>query len=367
MILSRYLSKEIWIAFLAISLLLLMIVISGRLVNYLADATAGDIPTEALLTLVLIKIPRYLGEMLPLSLFLAVLFALGRFYRDSEMTALQASGISFLQLGWHVLIAVTPVALLVFALTAYLSPWAAAEESKLLARIKDQSQLQTLAPGRFQLSSDGNRLLFVEELSKDRAQLQGVFVARGINAPDPHGRVEVWAAMTGEQRQDVENGHQYLVLQEGHLYQGIPGRADYRVVSFEEYGFELRPKSTAETRIRSNALPFKQLLEDKHPYMQSELQWRLSLPIAIWLLALLAVPLSRTAPRSGRFSRIVPGVLIYVLYVNLLTISRASIEKGEIPLFAGLWVVHLALFVMTVIYWLYFTGTFGRVWLRVRH
>ncbi len=344
-----------------------MIVISGRLVNYLADATAGDIPTEAMLTLVLIKIPRYLGEMLPLSLFLAVLFALGRFYRDSEMTALQASGISFLQLGWRVLIAVTPIALLVFSLTAYLAPWAAVQESKLLARIKDQSQLDTLAAGRFQLSSDGNRLLFVEGLSKDRKQLQGVFVARGINEPNANSQVEVWAANTGEQRKEEESGYQYLVLQDGHLYQGVPGRADYRIVSFEEYGFELRPKSAAETRVRSNALPFKQLLEDKHPYMQSELQWRLSLPIAIWLLALLAVPLSRTAPRSGRFSRIVPGVLIYVLYMNLLNISRASMEKGELPVFAGLWLVHLVLILLTVAYWIYFTGSLNRIWLKVRH
>jgi lipopolysaccharide export system permease protein len=367
LILSRYLFKEIWQSFLAISLLLLLMVISGRLVNYLADATSGEIPTQALMTLIAIKIPRYLGEMLPLSLFLAVLFALGRFYRDSEMTALQAAGVSYLQLGRQVLAAVTPVVLLVLAITAYVSPWSAHTEAALIAKIQEQSQLDTLAPGRFQVSADGNRLLFVENLSRDRSELEHVFVAQGINGVDGPNQIEVWAAQRGIQRVDEQSGYQYLVLQEGNLYQGVPGQADYRVMAFEEYGFELRPKSNAKARIRSDALSTRQLWEDPHPYMQSELQWRLSLPIAIWLLALLAVPLSRTAPRSGRFSRIVPGVLVYVLYMNSLNIARSWVEHGDLPVHAGLWVVHVALAIIISVYWLYFTGVLRRVWMRVAY
>jgi len=78
------------------------------------------------------------------------------------------------------------------------------------------------------------------------------------------------------------------------------------------------------------------------------LQWRLSIPLAAVLLALLAVPLSYTSPRQGRFGKIAIAILIYIPYANLLVLARKWIASGVLPSWVGLWPVHIAVFALIV-------------------
>ncbi|MEJ2088718.1 MAG: LptF/LptG family permease, partial [Gammaproteobacteria bacterium] len=63
------------------------------------------------------------------------------------------------------------------------------------------------------------------------------------------------------------------------------------------------------------------------PDAQAELQWRESTAVSALLLALLAVPLSRTQPRRGRYSKVMLAVVIYALYYNLLGVARTGVEQ----------------------------------------
>ena len=58
------------------------------------------------------------------------------------------------------------------------------------------------------------------------------------------------------------------------------------------------------------------------------------------VLALLAVPLSRSQPRQGRYGRLAIGLLVFIIYFNLLSAGKAWIEKGSMPVAAGLWWAH---------------------------
>ena len=58
------------------------------------------------------------------------------------------------------------------------------------------------------------------------------------------------------------------------------------------------------------------------------------------ILAVLAVPLSRVNPRRGRFSRLMPGMLLCLLYVGSLSAGRSALEDGRIPMSLGLWWIH---------------------------
>ena len=58
------------------------------------------------------------------------------------------------------------------------------------------------------------------------------------------------------------------------------------------------------------------------------------------MLTLLAVPLSRSAPRQGRYTGLIAGVLVYLIYVNLLSVARIWVENGEIDERLGIWWVH---------------------------
>lgn len=81
----------------------------------------------------------------------------------------------------------------------------------------------------------------------------------------------------------------------------------------------------------------------------AERQWRLSVPISTVLLALLAVPLARSRPREGRYGRITIGLLVFIIYFNLLSASKAWTEEGAVSPTVGLWWVHGCVLLFTLV------------------
>jgi lipopolysaccharide export system permease protein len=54
----------------------------------------------------------------------------------------------------------------------------------------------------------------------------------------------------------------------------------------------------------------------------------MSTPISALLLALAAIPLSRSRPRQGRYAKMLLALGIYAIYFNLLDVSRSWVEQG---------------------------------------
>ena len=68
--------------------------------------------------------------------------------------------------------------------------------------------------------------------------------------------------------------------------------------------------------------------------------------------ALLALPLSRSAPRQQRYGSIMLAFLAYVVGVSLMITGRQWLATGKLPAAAGLWWLTLPLLALAV--WLYF-------------
>ena len=79
----------------------------------------------------------------------------------------------------------------------------------------------------------------------------------------------------------------------------------------------------------------------------AELQWRLSPAITVIILGLLAIPLAHSEPREGRGVRIVLGILVYILYGNLLYLCRSWVIEGILPTYIGMWWVHLVFLIIS--------------------
>jgi lipopolysaccharide export system permease protein len=92
---------------------------------------------------------------------------------------------------------------------------------------------------------------------------------------------------------------------------------------------------------------------------KAELQWRISVPLGLLILTLLAVPLSRSKPRQSRYGGLASGVLIYIIYANLLAAAKVWVEDGEIPVFVGLWSVHAVFLLVAVLMLLWQYGVLG--------
>ncbi|MDX1381188.1 MAG: LptF/LptG family permease, partial [Xanthomonadales bacterium] len=94
-VLQRYLYREWLLTFLAVSIVLTVVLLGVFLGELLNDVANGSIPAGLIGTQLLLRFPEAMGEMLPLAAFIAVMWGLGRLYRDQEMAVMRASGFTW--------------------------------------------------------------------------------------------------------------------------------------------------------------------------------------------------------------------------------------------------------------------------------
>jgi lipopolysaccharide export system permease protein len=354
LIVFRYLSRELLLTFSAVSAVLLVIIMSGRFIKYLAQAAQGMLDPGVLLLIMLYRIPGFLELILPLGLFLGILLAYGRLYLDSEMTVLTATGMSPQRLVAYSLVPAALVAALVAWLSLALAPQGVAAVSTILNAQEALTEFDTLEPGRFQSMKNGTRVTYTERLSADRSELGGVFISDKQVSSDGRKDRGITLLTAESGRQVIRpDGSRYLILENGYRYDGNPGQANYRAIQYDTYGALLPSPEVSLEISEREAIPTHALLGDTSSRSTAELQWRLSIPLLVFVVTLLAVPLARVNPRQGRFLKLLPAVLLYMAYLALLIAMRGSLDKGHLPPALGLWWVH-ALFLLIglgMLYW----------------
>jgi lipopolysaccharide export system permease protein len=217
-----------------------------------------------------------------------------------------------------------------------------------------------LTPGRFQESTRGETVYFVEQMAPDDT-LGNVF----IQYRRPTGTSGVLAAAHGHQELDPRTGDRFLVLLDGHRYEQVPGGKEFRVMDYARHGVVIPPPRVEAGGRRREAFPTSMLLFATAREERAELQWRWSLPLSAVLLAALGVPLSHSTPREGRYGRLFAGILVYVIFSNLLGVARNWMERGVTPIDLGLWWVHALLLILVVVMTVEWAGL-RALWARLR-
>lgn len=355
MIIVRYLTREVALTLLSVTTILLLAFLSQQLVRYLNWVAIGRIPSNVLLELVSFEIPYLLAILLPLCLYLSVILAYGRMHVDNEMAIMHMSGFGNKRLVRFTFVLATFAASFVLYLMVTVNPWVSAVRQEVMASDEATIHLvQTLMPGRFRASPDGNHVMYVEKLSRDKQSAQNVFLAQEVKNPDDrHDDWSLVLANQGYQMQEKKTGLEYFVLNDGFRYQGLPGQNDYRIYGFKKYFLRV-PQNDVRVHQEDEAMPTIDLWRDyENPKRAAAFQWRISIAISAFILTMLAVPLSSVRPRQGRFMAIIPAVIIYIIYINLLIIARRWVEQGQLPISIGMWWVHgvMLLVVLSAMYW----------------
>lgn len=333
LIIYRYLSREIFLSTFGVALVLVPIIVSGRLINFLTRAAPGELDFVFILEFIAYRLPSMLMLILPLALFLGVLLSYGKLYLESEMAVLKASGVSGKQLVLYALGPALGGALIVGSLSLYISPIAFNQLEIAYAERDAMSELDTLTAGRFQ-KIPGGRTVYTSDFSDNRRKMQKVFISQFNKDSE---KLEITYAKSGSEQQI--NGKRYLVLENGFRYTGVPGNHEYEKLKYSQYGYLLPQRQlkidTQEPHAKSTGF----LFGSTQPKYLAELQWRLSLPLLAFIVVLIAVPLSHTSPRQGRYAQLIPTILLYLVYLSLLMSAREQVEEGSHPLI--IWLVHL--------------------------
>lgn len=337
-VIDRLLVREILKTLLVVLLVLALVLLSNTLVRYLGKAAIGLLDTDVLMLLVGLELLRALGLIVPPAFFFSVLWVLGNMHRDSEMTALAASGFSQARLFRSVLLVSVPLAILVGVLVMELLPWSKVQIDRLKAEQAHSADIAGVRPGRFNEFSRGGLVIYAERLAGDGAALQGLLVQ-----DLQHGRIGLVTAETAYQTTDPETGERYVILTQGRRYEGVPGQRDYALGRFDEYALRIPELESLPVTQRRSSKPWRTLLASDSLADWAELQSRLAVPLVLVAFGVLAVPLARVPPRSGVYGRLMVAVLLYFLVINLQRIAERWLADGVIPAWLGLWWLPLAM------------------------
>lgn len=340
MIIFRYLTREILLTMAAVAGVLLLVIMGSRFIRYFTDAAEGDIPATILGNLMLFHLPGFLELILPLAFFLGILLAYGQLYLNSEITVLVACGISPARLFQISLAPATLVAVLVGLCSMWLTPAGALHNAVMLEEQRSRLDFSALAPGRFQ-DFGGGRTAYTESFSDDGSRMLEVFISERQRRRDGTPETAVTRAGSGYQTVDPDTGSRFLVLADGERYSVDPGRFEAERLEFETYAVRLSLGGERRELESAEYATTAALLRDDSSRAQAQLQWRLSLPLMVFILTLMAMPLSRVNPRQGRFAKLLPAIFLHVCYLSLLLAALDAIGRGTLPAAIGMWPIHL--------------------------
>ena len=345
-ILDRYIFREIAWTWLGVTMVLLLILLTNQFARILGDVAKGRLPREAAFDVIGLSAAQYMTIIIPISLFLATMLALGRLYRDSEMPAMMACRVGPGGIYRPLIWLLVPLAGIVAWLSIDLGPRTLQAVDRIGAEARREADLASIEPGRFTEVGPDNAVVYGERILRD-GSMENVFLQRRI----ADGVVWVVVAERGEQVESDDPDVRYLVLRNGRRYEGVPGTSQFRVLEFAEHGIPYRLPSLDPGDPTPRAMAFARLLHSDNLEYIAEMHWRIGIPLATVILAILAVPLSRTQPRAGRYGRIAIGLLVFIIYLNMLSAARAWIEQGVTPAILGLWWVHgiMLLFAMLLL------------------
>lgn len=322
-IIDHYLIKEVTQPFTAIFIGLVVIFITFSLSRFLVDADAGLLQPIEVVKLTFLKSLISFDVLLPLSLFLGVMTGLGRLYSDSEIYAMRASGISEASLLRPLMRLALVLAVVVALLSTWARPWAYAHSYAIMAAAEASAETSRIRPARFYDFGKNEQTVFIEHIDENGRDLEGVFV-RTRKGED----LQVITASKGQFEYFFKPNSHRLTLEDARILKKVQDGTDLSG-KFGRFTLFLNAQSPKPPGYKVKSASTINLRQSDEPVDRAEFQFRLSTPVSALLLALAAIPLSRSRPRQGRYAKMLAGLGIYAIYFNLLDVSRSWVEHGN--------------------------------------
>jgi lipopolysaccharide export system permease protein len=318
------------------------------LIRMLGRAASGRIDTELVVPLIVFNTISLMHVVLMLTVYIAVLIVLSRWWKDSEMVIWLSSGKGLTDFISPVLRFVWPILLAVAVLSMFASPWARTQILSFEDEIRGRGDAQRISPGQFRESLSGQRVFFLETPDDEAGRIGTVFV-RSI---EPSGQHMVLVSSTGRFEKSAD-GQQWVVLERGYRTDYTPGGLESRTMGFEVYRVRLE-QSVASPRAGESlgATATAELIGREDLASKGELALRVGFPLLTLALAVLAIPLSVTSARTGRATNLIIALLIYVTASNLFSVIKSLLAQGTLSFAIAWWLLPAVLLALSAaLFW----------------
>ncbi|MEM8550299.1 MAG: LptF/LptG family permease [Verrucomicrobiota bacterium] len=350
-LLDRYVFFEWLKVFLMALAATVSILILERLYDDLQDFIGWGATTGETIRYFALYTPSFLPTVIPISLLLSLLFALGNLHRNNEIIAMRAGGMNLFRITRGLWVAGIILSGVLLYLNARLVPWSV-EQSRLLKdnlRFSAQAeQAERRDVGRIMhLSFDNQRdgrLWFMNDFSEYSYEGFGI----NVYLRDDTGR-EIGRVVAREGYFDDAEG--YWVFLEGRHLEIDPETGEvYRFRPFDERAYEdftenpILMKTLLKKPQDLSYFELQMLLEsippEQNPAMKSyqvRLQNILASPFRCLVVVGIAIPFAVAGVRTNPLVGVSKSVGLFVLYFVVASVSRLLGEQGLLPLLVSAW------------------------------
>lgn len=346
-VLSRYIFSSILRTQLAVFFVLMLIFLSQGFIKLITNVSRGKVPVDMVSQLLMLSVPTMSNFMLPLSLFLAILFCIGSLCSQSEMVVMRSVGLSKGCLLAIVFVLCLFSGVLNAFCTLHLAPMCESLSAAKLEQAKSDPTMFSIDSGRFLKLN--NNVLYIENMEdKGNKNLQQIYIINIGRGQEPSNVV---TSNEGKVNLD-KDGMMWVSLVNGTRYESQNKNKEYSISRFDEYNALISDMRAEGVNEKSRSKTNIELLNSGELEDIGELQWRIVQPFSILVLCLMVVPLSMVNPRQGRFAKFLPAILIYISYYMFSLGVKTSIGKGIFPVIPGV-------FIVPILYCLIFTVPFN--------
>ena len=352
-LLSVYIFKEILIPFiLALGILSATVFLSKTLklvelvvshgvgINFVFWFTASTIPT-------------FLIYLIPIAFLVAVLILCARLSADNEIVAVKSAGLGLFTILRPVAAFAVVAYAMSMAVTLFLFPWGNANLKQIIfdvAREKASSGIEekTFYDRRFK-----GMVLYVDHIARETGRLEGVFISQSAS----DGSKSVIMADEGLFVPSKEDLSVSLVLKKGAMHKTGLDRSDYQYANFHQYivGLDMseterkpggvfmatnRELYTGELREKIRILTEKGWKTHTH---EMDLHKRFARPAAVFVFALLAIPLGIQKVRTARLTGFGVAIGVVLIYHIMSMIFDSIGESALLGPAVSVWSTNVIL------------------------
>lgn len=348
--LHRYIIRELCPAFVVGLFAAVFIILATKMLSITELIVAQGVRASQVAGMVLYLTPDILSFALPAASLMAVVVGFLRLSADNEIIAMKSCGISLYQMLPPVLLLAGMGLVLGFSVSLLAVPWGNRSFKDLLFRIAESKADLGIRERIFSEPFD-NVVFYVNSFSPREKVMQDVFV---VDRRDPQASQTIVAEQA---RVFLQSQHRKITLHflKGSIFVAGKEEGSDRTVQFETYdlniglrdimaGLSGRRKGPKEMSARELlAAVGGNLKPKKRREMLIELNERLSIPVAVFLMAVIGVPLGAQLRARGRTAGIAVSLCVFLVYYLCLAAARSVCETGVVPPGVGTWVPDLFL------------------------
>jgi lipopolysaccharide export system permease protein len=356
---------------LAISLVVALVVLLIERMLRLLDLVLGSQgPLKLMFEIMAYLVPNYIGLALPISLLIGVMVAFNTLSRDGEIDALQCAGVGLARQSRSTLFVALGVALVTGMTFGYLKPY---------GRYAYQAMVYTVSNAAFQtfvragvFSQIGDTTFHVGSISSSTGEFVKVFLYEDAG----EGDATTITARDGTLVRSAESGLPALRLSDGvRLTQrsgekavraGGPDAPPVGVLRFQQLQTTLsaeqspmfRPRGVDEREFTISEIWTRDFAPPpgvRRSDMIAEFNVRLARTTSVLFIPLLGIPLALGRRRTDRTFGIAIGLLVLIVYNQILDLGKNMAETGEISSLVGVWMPFFAFAATSV--WLFWRSS----------